>query len=565
MKTTAADSLFTLLIVDDTPANLSVVVESLESRGYRIVVAQDSEEALQRAAFIKPDLILLDVMMPGMDGFEVCRRLKNQADTDDIPVIFMTALTDIDHKITGFKVGGVDYVTKPIQIDELAARVGAHLSLKAMQRQLQAQNDELQAYQTELELRVRQRTAELSDSNRQLRKSEAEFRTLAENSPDMIVRYDRDCRRIYVNPAYQRETGMETLEPSAYANPTRGDALLQPDGCRYPENRDIRVSCNFWLPESGQPAQRSSCRDEGLIQPSNGWPCGEYLAWLRRVMATGEPGRMLLEWHMPDGSWIFHDMKAVAEYDEAGQVTGILVMGHNITELKTTERRLQESRAQLHALATQREQTREDERKRIAREIHDELGQLLNVLRLNIATLDFRFGGVHAELRAQAQQMVATVDSAILMAQNLVSRLRPAVMDAGLVSALQWLVRDYADSTSIDCRLQVAIDDDVCLDGDKAMAVFRIVQESLTNVLRHSGADRVDISLRRDGDHCELNVLDNGKGFNPDNVARRHCYGIAGMRERALLLQGTLDIVAVEAGGTLLTLRMPVNKVSQSR
>src|ERR1035437_7812180 len=104
----------TILIVDDTPINLGVVVETLENRGYRLVVAQDGMEGLQRAAFVKPDLILLDVMMPGMDGFEVCRRLKNNADTADIPVIFMTALAEVEHKITGFKVGGVDYVTKPI-------------------------------------------------------------------------------------------------------------------------------------------------------------------------------------------------------------------------------------------------------------------------------------------------------------------------------------------------------------------------------------------------------------------------------------------------------------------
>jgi len=535
----------TLLIVDDTPANLGVVVDSLEYRGYRVVVAQDSEEALQRAAFVKPELILLDVMMPGMDGFEVCRRLKNHADTVDIPVIFMTALTDIEHKITGFKMGGVDYVTKPIQIDELVARVGAHLSLTAMQRQLQAQNEQLQAYQAELELRVMQRTAELRSSNRLLRKSELEFRTLVEHSPDMIMRYDRDCRQIYVNPAYQREIGM--------------DALAQPNGSQYPENRDVLVSCSFWLPGFGQPALRSLCRGPNPILEPGSWPCNEYLAWLKGVMATGEPGRILLEWHMPDGNRVFHDMQVVAEYDEAGQVIGALVIGHNISELKATERRLEESRAQLHALTTQREQAREEERKRIAREIHDELGQLLSMLRLNVATLDFRFGGINPGLRGEAQKMVATVDNAILMTQSLITRLRPAVMNAGIVSALEWLVQEYAESTGIVCNLHVATDD-ICLDDDKAMAVFRIVQESLTNVLRHSGADRVDITLRRAGDSCELEVLDNGSGFNPDIVDKRHSYGIAGMKERTLILKGTLDIVAAEAGGTLLKLRIPVEE-----
>jgi PAS domain S-box-containing protein len=121
----------TVLIVDDTPANLGVVVDSLEARGFRVVIAQDGEEGIERAVYVKPDLILLDVMMPGMDGFETCRRLKTSPRTRDIPVIFMTSLTDVEDKVTGFRVGGVDYVTKPLQIDEVMERVQTHLGLLA--------------------------------------------------------------------------------------------------------------------------------------------------------------------------------------------------------------------------------------------------------------------------------------------------------------------------------------------------------------------------------------------------------------------------------------------------
>ena len=158
----------TILIVDDTPANLGVVVASLEDHGFLVVVAQDGEEGLQRADFVQPDLILLDVMMPGMDGFEVCRRLKALASTREIPVIFMTSLTDTEDKVTAFKTGGVDYVTKPLQIDEVMARVNTHLNLHAMQKQLEAQNTQLQreiverkqteaALETSRELILRQR------------------------------------------------------------------------------------------------------------------------------------------------------------------------------------------------------------------------------------------------------------------------------------------------------------------------------------------------------------------------------------------------------------------------
>ncbi len=134
----------TILVVDDTPNNLRVVVECLEGLGHTVVIAQDGEEGLQRAAFVLPDLILLDVLMPGLDGLETCRRLKSAPETSAIPVIFMTALTGIDDKIAGFRAGAVDYVTKPLEVNELAARITTHLQLHALQRLQARQNVRLQ-------------------------------------------------------------------------------------------------------------------------------------------------------------------------------------------------------------------------------------------------------------------------------------------------------------------------------------------------------------------------------------------------------------------------------------
>ncbi|WP_157138857.1 putative bifunctional diguanylate cyclase/phosphodiesterase, partial [Asticcacaulis biprosthecium] len=128
----------TILVVDDNPVNLGLVADHLELRGYQVVVALGGNEALERVAFARPDLVLLDVMMPDIDGFETCRRLKAQADYKDIPVIFMTALTDVDSKVAGFAAGGVDYVSKPFQIEELLARVQTHLALRRTQLELLA-------------------------------------------------------------------------------------------------------------------------------------------------------------------------------------------------------------------------------------------------------------------------------------------------------------------------------------------------------------------------------------------------------------------------------------------
>lgn len=162
---------FTILIVDDMPINVAVLAEHLVSHGFTVLVAQDGEEGIERAQFAPPDLILLDVMMPGMGGFETCRRLKSDDATKDIPVIFMTALSGISDKITGYQVGGVDYVTKPFHTEEVLARIRTHLSLQAMRRQLVEQNRQLQqemAVRQKAEIVLAQRSQELARSNAEL-------------------------------------------------------------------------------------------------------------------------------------------------------------------------------------------------------------------------------------------------------------------------------------------------------------------------------------------------------------------------------------------------------------
>ncbi|NVD75050.1 hybrid sensor histidine kinase/response regulator [Duganella sp. BJB1802] len=127
----------TILIVDDSLSYLSALLDRLERHGFMIVLAQTAAEGLMRAEFAEPDLILLDVVMPGIDGFEACRRLKACKATKDIPVIFMTGLTDPKQKVTGFDAGGVDYITKPFQIEEVLARINTHLALRKANRELQ--------------------------------------------------------------------------------------------------------------------------------------------------------------------------------------------------------------------------------------------------------------------------------------------------------------------------------------------------------------------------------------------------------------------------------------------
>ncbi len=154
-----------VLIVDDTPENIQILMGTLKDQ-YAIVAAINGEKALKMAvAEPKPDLILLDIMMPGMDGFEVCSRLKSDSKTRDIPVIFLSALDDTANKVKGFATGAVDYISKPFQPEEVHVRVNTHLTMSLLKRSLAEKNEELRAYTEGLEERVKQRTAELASLN----------------------------------------------------------------------------------------------------------------------------------------------------------------------------------------------------------------------------------------------------------------------------------------------------------------------------------------------------------------------------------------------------------------
>ncbi len=135
-----------LLLVDDIPTNLKMLFNYLKNLGFKVRIANNGKKAIEQIERTPPDLILLDVMMPDMDGFEVCRRLKANLQTKDIPVIFMTAKTETIDKVKGFEVGAVDYVTKPIQQEEVLARINTHLTIRYLQKSLQQKNQDLEAF-----------------------------------------------------------------------------------------------------------------------------------------------------------------------------------------------------------------------------------------------------------------------------------------------------------------------------------------------------------------------------------------------------------------------------------
>ncbi|MEO1591576.1 MAG: response regulator [Cyanobacteria bacterium J06632_22] len=225
-----------VLLVDDNPTNLKVLAESIRDQGWITLVATDGETALEQTEYATPDLILLDVMMPGIDGFETCRRLKHNALTASIPIIFMTALSDTVDRVKGLELGAVDYITKPFQQEEVIARARLHLQLSQLSQTLEQRNGELQALNQTLEQRVDARTKELVQSVQELKETQIQLvqsekmSALGQlvagigheiNNPICFINGNVDCITTYI----QDLTQLIQLYQSTFPEP--GDAITE--------------------------------------------------------------------------------------------------------------------------------------------------------------------------------------------------------------------------------------------------------------------------------------------------------------------------------------------------
>ncbi|MGV2289371.1 PAS domain S-box protein [Trinickia sp. YCB016] len=346
----------------------------------------------------------------------------------------------------------------------------------------------------------------------ELKRSESAFRTLAENAPDPIIRYDRDCRRTYVNPEFERVSGM-----------CAGELLGEKAGHQVP-----------YAPAA-------------VVE--------EFRAQVKAIFDTGVAAKLEVIWER-DGKPQCWSVHAVPECGADGGIQSVLTVWRDITERKAGEQRLRESYELLRELASRRETAREDERKRIARELHDELGQHLTALRLGASAVRMQFGQDNPALAEHMQTMLALTDETMQVVRDVVASLRPAVLDAGIGAALEWLAAEFSRNARIPCRL-CAPQTSVVLSEERATALFRIVQEALTNVARHADATEVCITLERRGGECFLEVRDDGRGFDPE-APHRKSFGLAGMKERVLMLGGEIAVVSSPNRGTAINVRVPV-------
>lgn len=363
---------------------------------------------------------------------------------------------------------------------------------------------------------------ERKEGELKLHASEEAFRTLAENSPDIIIRYDLDCRRTYVNPAYERETGFSA-----------GTVLMTTPSAVWGEKNSMSAA--------------------------------EYEALLRRVMETGEDAEITISWaRATDGKIVHHALHMVAERAPDSRIKGTLAIGRNITTLLEAERRLQDSRTLLRDLAARRETAREEERRRIAREIHDELGQQLTALRLKVNLLNLQFGETQPALRDATGALLGMVDKTIQVARNVSTSLRPAVLDMGIGPALDWLAAEFTRHTGIPCELD-ALSTENRLSEERAVVLFRIAQESLTNAARYAHAKHVRIALDIDAGDYVLAITDDGIGFDPAGPHKQKSFGLVGMRERALAVGGEASILSEPGWGTTVRVRVPITSMQEEQ
>lgn len=265
-----------------------------------------------------------------------------------------------------------------------------------------------------------------------------------------------------------------------------------------------------------------------------------------------------MEYRLRNGNGRYHDMLAhgTPRISPSGRLLGYIGSCIDISERKKVEEALRHSRQMLRHLISYQERVREDERKRIAREIHDELGQNLLALRIDVSMLHSRTRTTHPKLHERVGIALNHIDATMKAVRAAINNLRPTVLDLGLNAAIEWQVQEFQRRSGVRCSL--ALEDDFMLDDDRATALFRILQESLNNVIRHSRASQVQISLYRDSARLVMKVADNGIGLFPDCRRKANSFGLVGIEERINALGGELDIESDHDKGTTLTVFLPM-------
>ena len=547
---------YEIIVVDDNPAARKLLSKLLERNGYRVRTADSGLSAIKSVASRLPDLILLDVMMMEMDGVEVCRRLKSEKTSREIPIIFISALDDTAQKVEGFLAGGVDYITKPFQPEEVLARVGTHLRLRELNERLEQKVAErtaeltkanqslrreinhrrqterdLQLARADLERMVEERNDELSEKNRQLideieehrktekalRESEVKYRTIFETTASATMIVKNDSTISLVNTEFEHLTG-------------------------YPKSQveGIKKWTEFIAEEDIERMQQYHR--------------------LRRVDPQAAPRNYECRTKNKNGQYrnIFVTVAMLPGTDKS--VASML----DVSKLKQTEQDLRKSENRLHHLSSRLLTAQENERQRISMEIHDELGQNLALLKLQLNSLAGKLRKDQGKLKTEFNHVMNFIDNIIEEMRRISRDLSPSVMqDLKLGRSLQWMLHDFNKHTGIR-TYQDIMDIDALFDDKEQVNIYRIFQEALNNIRKHAQAQNVKAVVHKNDEKIRIEIEDDGKGFDLDDVWNRQVtqrgLGIASLQERTRMLGGTFDLKSETGKGTHLHLIIPIGR-----
>ncbi len=285
-------------------------------------------------------------------------------------------------------------------------------------------------------------------------------------------------------------------------------------------------------------------------------------AILRKIASTKDKPTKELYFRKKNGTIIAVSDTKVAVKDNEGSILYFDGILEDITKRKRAREELRNSHRQLRDLTAYLQTTREEERKRIAREVHDELGQSLAVLKMDLSWLGKRLLKEQTSLLEKIKTMLELIGNIMKTVRRISTELRPGLLDdLGLIAAIEWHTEEFRNLTGIKCRITSNCDDAV-LDQNLSTTIFRIFQETLLNIANHSRATKVKVSLMKENYNLVMVISDNGKGITRKEISNPKSLGLVGMRERALLWGGVLNINGIQDKGTMVTVNIPFKKTS---
>lgn len=506
-----------ILVVEDNKPDLYLMESLLRGYGHEAVCAADGVEALKKLSEEKVDLILSDILMPRMDGFRLCRRVKSSARWKDIPFIFYSATyTDPKDEVFALSLGADRFIVKPQEPEVFAAMLKEFIGDRvakvpsATPVELKEEAGYLKQYNERLIKKLEDKMLQLEAASKKLARSENRLRQIIETEPECVKLLAENGNLVEMNPA-----GLRMIE---------ADSLAQVAGTEF----------------------------SSLVAPQHRQA---FLDLSRRVLA-GESGTLEYQVTGLKGTGRWLETHAAPLKDENGKISAVLAITRDVTERKEAQEKLQASQEQLRALAGYLQAAREEERRRIARELHDQIGQILTGVKLSLerAGRDLNRANSNAQALALTNELIGRV-------RDLSLELRPAMLDdLGLLSALTWHFERYTRQFKIKVAFKHAGLEERRFEPEIETAAYRIVQEALTNVARHARVNTAAVEVRADKDSLRIRVKDLGVGFDPQSLPATASGGLSGMRERAILLGGQLSLESAPDTGTLVNAMLPLRR-----